>query len=272
MHRLSFLPLLTAVAMVFATSGLAHAQDSPTVEPLAKAHAHNDYWHQRPLLDALDHGFTSVEADVFLLDGRLLVGHDPEELRADRTLEALYLDPLSRRVARNRGHVYETPSQFLLLIDIKNDLTAVRAQLLKLLQKHQGILTKTVNGKTQPGAVTVVLSGEAPREQLGAGGVVLAGADGRLADLEGTLPPVAAMPLISDRWSSHFTWKGEGPMPMAERQRLREVVAEAHQNNRLVRFWGAPDRRRVWRELHQAGVDLLNTDDLPGLAAFLREK
>ena len=49
---------------------------SSEVEPLAQAHAHNDYEHPRPLLDALDHGFTSVEADVWLVDGELLVAHD----------------------------------------------------------------------------------------------------------------------------------------------------------------------------------------------------
>ena len=31
-------------------------------------HAHNDYLHSRPLLDALDQGFDSVEADVFLVN------------------------------------------------------------------------------------------------------------------------------------------------------------------------------------------------------------
>ena len=36
------------------------------VVPLPNAHAHNDYEHKRPLFDALDHGFCSVEADVFL--------------------------------------------------------------------------------------------------------------------------------------------------------------------------------------------------------------
>lgn len=50
------------------------ASASPTrtdVTPLPRAHAHNDYEHARPLLDALDHGFTSVEADVWLVDGEL---------------------------------------------------------------------------------------------------------------------------------------------------------------------------------------------------------
>ena len=63
----------------------------PGVSPLPNAHAHNDYEHNRPLFDALDHGFTSVEADVFLVDGKLLVGHDREALKPERTLDSLYL-------------------------------------------------------------------------------------------------------------------------------------------------------------------------------------
>ena len=39
------------------------------VSPLRRAHAHNDYYHKRPLLDALDQGFCSVEADVFFAQG-----------------------------------------------------------------------------------------------------------------------------------------------------------------------------------------------------------
>jgi hypothetical protein len=41
------------------------------VKPLSRAHAHNDYEHDRPLYDAFAHGFNSVEADVFLVDDDL---------------------------------------------------------------------------------------------------------------------------------------------------------------------------------------------------------
>src|SRR4030095_12119754 len=44
--------------------------------PLLRAHAHNDYEHTRPLLDALEQGFCSVEADIYLIDGELRVAHD----------------------------------------------------------------------------------------------------------------------------------------------------------------------------------------------------
>src|SRR2546428_201080 len=73
--------------------------------PLVHAHAHNDYEHKRPLLDALDHGFCSVEADIFLVDGKLLVAHELGQTKPERTLQALYLDPLRERVKANGGRV-----------------------------------------------------------------------------------------------------------------------------------------------------------------------
>src|SRR6185295_14563982 len=74
------------------------ASEGVTAKPLPQAHAHNDYEHARPLLDALDHGFCSVEADIWLTPDGLLVAHDRKDLKPARTLEALYLDPLRERV------------------------------------------------------------------------------------------------------------------------------------------------------------------------------
>ena len=74
---------------------------------LLQGHAHNDYYHKRPLEDALECFFCSIEVDVFLKDGKFLVGHDRVELREDRTLERLYLDPLKKRVLDGKGYVYE---------------------------------------------------------------------------------------------------------------------------------------------------------------------
>ena len=91
------------------------------VQPLPAAFAHGDCEHPRPLLDALDHGFANVEADVHLVGDELLVAHDAEDLRPGRTLAALYLDPLRERVRRNGGSVYRQPTPFSLLVDVKTD-------------------------------------------------------------------------------------------------------------------------------------------------------
>src|ERR1041385_3971816 len=92
---------LSLFALASATV-LAHA--APPA-PLLHAHAHNDYEHKRPLLDALDHGFCSVEADIFLVDGKLLVAHELGKTKPERTLQALYLDPLRELVKANGGRV-----------------------------------------------------------------------------------------------------------------------------------------------------------------------
>ena len=71
-----FRPICTLVVLSLVSVALnAQGPDTATdsAKPLANAHAHNDYEHDRPLLDALDEGFTSIEADVFLVEGQLLV-------------------------------------------------------------------------------------------------------------------------------------------------------------------------------------------------------
>jgi hypothetical protein len=56
---------LTGIAAPSAANpSVAHAPASVVLgQPLAAAHAHNDYEHKRPLVDALERGFTSVDAE-----------------------------------------------------------------------------------------------------------------------------------------------------------------------------------------------------------------
>jgi hypothetical protein len=74
--------------------------------PHPNAHAHNDYEHPRPLKDALQNGFISVEADVHLKDGKLLVSHDSPDKNSS-SLEKLYLTPLDSLLKINSGRIYK---------------------------------------------------------------------------------------------------------------------------------------------------------------------
>ena len=242
--------------------------------PLAQAHAHNDYEHPRPLLDALDQGFTSVEADVWLVDGRLLVAHDRDQVVPGRTLERLYLSPLEARRQMNAGSVYPGwDDGFQLLIDAKSEAGPTWAALQEALARHPRLMTTFTAEGTEPGAVTAVISGNRDRAAIPATPVRYAAYDGRLSDLE-TGTPASFMPLVSDNWTTTFTWTGRGQMLAAERLKLRAIVARAHRQGYRVRFWATPDeagpaRSAVWREELRAGVDHLNTDDLVGLRRFL---
>lgn len=262
-----------APIILFAVCGYAFPAigDDPT-QPTAvfrQAHAHNDYLHDRPLLDALDNGFCSVEADIFLVDGELLVAHSVRELSKDRTLRGLYLDPLRDRIANNGGSVYGDGQPFHLLIDIKSKGEPTYRALHQLLSQYKEIFTSVTDGQSTERAITAVISGNRPFEAVAADSPRFVGIDGRMSDLDSD-KPANLMPLISDRWGSHFKWRGKGAMPASEQEKLRQVVNKAHQRDRRVRFWATPDNKIAWAALRDAGVDLINTDDLVGLSGYLR--
>lgn len=236
--------------------------------PLPDAHAHNDYEHPRPLLDALDQGFCSVEADIYLIDGKLLVAHNREDVSPDRTLQRLYLDPLRNRAETNHGRIFPEIPSITLLIDIKSDAASTYAALERVLKPYQAILTEFNHAGIRTNAVTVIVSGNRPREQMTHEPIRLAAYDGRLPDLE-SRAPVSLIPLISDNWATHFKWRGQGPIPDQDRQKLRSILDTAHKQGRRVRFWGAPDRPEAWGYFRDAGVDLINTDHLAELRRFL---
>lgn len=256
-----------ALSLFFLPAVLLHADD-PSPKPLPNAHAHNDYLHKRPLLDALDQGFCSVEADIFHVDGKLLVAHDPLQVRLGRTLQALYLDPLRARAKANGGRIHRDGPPLTLLIDIKTDGETTYAALAKVLAEYADILSSVEDGKLTERAVSVIISGNRPEANIAASSPRYCSIDGRFSDLASD-KSVHLLPLISDNWTKHFTWKGEGKFPTAERAKLREIVEQAHKSGRRVRFWGTPEKVELWKELRAAGVDLINTDDLEGLNKFL---
>lgn len=265
-------PTLFAVCLstilLLSIAQCASAQTVASARPLLKAHAHNDYLHERPLLDALKHGFCSIEADIFLVDGQLLVAHSFVELRPDRTLEKLYLQPLRERVRQHNGHVYPNETPFTLLIDIKKDGVKTYKALSELLQKYNDVFSHNANGERQERAVTAIISGDRPIKEINADESHIAGIDGRMADIDSDVP-VRQMPLISDNWRKHFRWAGKGEIPADEATKLKEIVQKVHAKGRRLRFWATPDTPAAWKVLNDANVDLINTDDLPGLAEFL---
>ncbi|KAH7377784.1 PLC-like phosphodiesterase [Pyrenochaeta sp. MPI-SDFR-AT-0127] len=141
-------------------------------------HSHNDYWRRVPLYDALRWGCTGVEADVWLFDDDLFVGHSTNALTQNRTFRSMYVDPLVRMLDHKnepgdfaipstiKNGVFDTvPAQTLvLLVDFKNnghDIFPVVSQQLSSL-RERGYLTYFDGESTIEGAITVVATGNAP--------------------------------------------------------------------------------------------------------------
>ncbi len=109
----------------------------PTSYSAENAHSHNDYEQATPFWSAWKQGFGSIEADIFLHQGALLVAHEKSQLKNHYTLDSLYLEPLQKCILENKGQVYADSSRFLqLMIDIKTDAQPTLAVLAETLKNY----------------------------------------------------------------------------------------------------------------------------------------
>ncbi len=239
-----------------------------------RGHAHNDYEHRRPLLDALDAGLTSVEADVWAVDGELLVAHARDEVDPARTLSSLYLRPLAEHFADVRDSPRVPTVQ--LLVDVKSAPSATLPLLRDQLASYAPVLTRYRGCAVSSGPVSVVVSGRHVRPAAPSPGTVsYFGYDMQPERARDTGLQKAITPLVSARWDAYFTWNGHGSLPGAERAELDDMVGVAHAAGSAIRFYNTPDDRgpardAVWRQLVAAGVDYIGTDDLAGFRPFVR--
>lgn len=235
---------------------------------LPHAYAHNDYWHKRPLLDALDNGFTHVEADIYLRHSRLVVSHNPPFLGHRRTLESLYFRPLLQRFTSD-GECQQSPlDTIVLMIDIKSKGVRTIKALNRLLERYKPVLTSCEDGKLTIRNLTLVITGHRPMVWLEKDGprYLFVDADLNRLDRRRTLPDLYFT--ASCRYSRLISWKGRGQIPTSDQQRLTALVGQAHAMGAKVRLWGSPDKPRIWNFLISCGVDLINTDRLVALKNY----
>jgi len=236
---------------------------------LPNAYAHNDFWHKRPLMDALQNGFRHIEVDIFLRGDQLIVAHAFTFLKKKRTLEELYLIPLLNYIKENEiagNGLNNYP--ITLMIDFKTDANKTYLALAPILEKYKSILSGYENGRLTMRNATIVITGNKPYHLIRAKDNNFAFIDENLKHT-GKDSTSNIYPIASCKYSRLVKWKGKGALPETQRKRLEYFVTEAHKNGRKVRLWASPENKAVWHELLKCHVDLINTDRLIQLRNFL---
>lgn len=261
-------PMKKALVILLFLSQAALAQ----VAPLRHGHAHNDYAHTRPLFDALENGFTSIEADVFLHQNELKISHLGLALNQAKTLEELYLKPLYKIVYQNDGQVYKNNNTpVILMIDFKTG-AGTYAVLKNILKKYEDILTVYKGDSViYQRAVNILISGNAPYAELQQEDTAFITIDGNLSKMNDTINR-KLITRYSSSWSKYFTWKGRGEIPATQKAVLINFVTQAHSLKKEIRFYHIPDKEKVWQTLMEAGVDWINTDKLAAYRKFTEQE
>jgi hypothetical protein len=213
--------------------------------------------------------------------GELYLG--PGSPQPGRTLRRLVLAPLFARAQAGGGRLRgDQHVPFRLVVSIggpsRDTDTLMRAyrMLNQQLRDHAPLLSRCADGRLEPGAVTVAVTGIVDvRELLATEQIRYAFADGSFDDIGSRSAPPVLVPMISEPWLRRFGWDGREPIPAEERHLLHAMVRAAHEDGRTVRISGLTTgsraaRRAVWAELAAARVDVIADADQAGLAQFLR--
>lgn len=249
------------LALALTCCGAAAAQ------PPVLIHSHNDYAQRVPLYQAYAQQVSSIEADVFLHDGQLLVGHDVEDLRADMTFEALYVEPIVTLFARNGGRAFRDSDQTLqLMVELKSETDPTLRAVAALLGRWPEVFDPEVN----PAAVRVAVTGRVPAPETFDRYPRFLGFDGAW-DADYTPEQLERIALISTNFRDFSQWNGKGTIIPAEKERLEQVIDRAHEQGKPVRFWNAPEGTTVYYTFYDMGIDYINTDNPEVCAAFFAD-
>jgi alkaline phosphatase len=243
--------------------GLISVQAQPLHYTPGNAHSHNDYENPVPFWTAYNAGFGSIEADIWLQpDGKLLVGHDLNEIKNGRTLEQYYLDPMKQCVEKNHQHIYaDTGKHLQLLIDVKTEAVSTLKRLIEVLQQFPHL---TENPK-----IIFVISGNRPAPENFTSYPSFISFDGDPLHAY-TDEQQKKIGLLSDNFVKYAFWNGSDSMPAASLAKIQDAISKAHMIKKPIRFWASPDKPNAWRQLMKLGVDYINTDKIDELAAFLK--
>ena len=223
------------------------------------AHSHNDYLNPQPLECALSNQFGSVEADVFPVNGVLLVAHDKKDTLSSRSLYSLYTRPLFRLLTSSNKQ------KLNLLIDIKENHKLAIQLLLKELEP----LMPYLSTPEKPNYLTVIISGERPVPAEYDNYPPYIFFDDNLKFSHNNEQWRRVL-LVSLPFNKYSKWTGKGPLKGRERKRLQTIVDSVHRAGKPIRFWAAPDTKFSWEKQKQLGVDFIGTDKIRELGDFMK--
>lgn len=222
-------------------------------------HSHNDYEQKEPFYAAYNLGFDSIEADLYIKNGKLYVAHDWKNIDRKRTFKNLYWKPLMAKIKANKGYAYPDKKELYLLLDLKKDGKQILAVLDKLFKHHRKDLKH----------VHITISGDMPKPEEFEQYDKLMFFDGR-RNTQYSEKAYERVDMVSASFLDFGKyWPGKQEMPEETYQNIRAFVMANHAKGKRVRIWGTPNTTLAFETLKKLEVDFIGTDDLDLLKKFI---
>lgn len=250
--------LLTQVLFFLLVTFQASAQNSAEF----KIHSHNDYLQTVPFWTAFGVGASSIEVDLILKDGKLTAAHEAASINLDRTIESLYLDPISKGI--ENGVI--SSFGFHLLVDLKTEAYSTLEVLEESMKNYEFMLYS----KSNPEGLKLIISGNRPKPEDYSNYPEWMFFDFQSTELSKNLP-WDKIGMVSLSFRQFSVWNGKGRMVEDQRVKLQNFIDLVHSFDKPVRFWGSPDSKSAWKAFYEMGEDYINTDHPNEAADYLNK-
>ena len=180
-----------------------------------------------------------------------MAAHEPETIDPKRTIESLYLDPISEGL--KSGVI---PSiNFHLLVDLKTAAHPTLEVLLESMKNYEAFLY----GKDNPDGLKLIISGNRPKPEEYKNYPQWMFFDYQSKELTSDLP-WDKIGMVSLSFRQFSVWNGKGRMVESERQSVQDFIDRVHSFDRPARLWATPDSKSAWKAFYDMGMDYINTD------------
>lgn len=237
-----------------------------------EVHSHNDYVQANPFWGAFNAGTSSIEADVYLVDGDLYVAHRKKELviTPERTLRSMYLEPLKKEWDKNGGKPYADGTPLELMVDMKRDQHESLSRLVEIIETEGYLPMFDVTSNSS--AVKLVVTNlpdiiENHQEDFPEWVYY----DG-IPNMTLTEKGAAKVAMISEKASIYTSWSGTGEMSAEDQMAIKAAIEDAHKIGTTFRLWDFPDGPEAWEMSVKLGLDWINTDTPAEAVAWLKAK
>ena len=217
-------------------------------------HSHNDYNRTAPFWEAYSQHCQSIEADVFLHNGELLVGHEVEDLKPENSFLRLYVDPIVRTFRANGGKMWAgSQDRLMLLVELKSATEPTLTEVIEQLEEFPDVFCS-------PEGVKVAITGNTPSKDHFRDYPEWVGFDGDIRETY-TWAQLERVALVSNSFRMFAKkWNGKGRMIDPELNAVKDAIAKVHSWGKPIRFWEAPEGTTAYFTFWKLGVDIINTD------------
>ncbi len=224
-------------------------------------HSHNDYVRTVPFWEAYSQHCASIEADVHLYEGQLLVGHDLKDLTPERTFDGMYVQPVVQTFRANGGKMWPgSQDRLILMVELKSPTEPELTEIIKVLEQYPDVFCS-------PDGVQVVITGNTPAPEKFTEYPKWIYYDGDIRD-NYTPEQLAQVGMVSNSFRMFAKkWNGKGRMIDTELDAVKAAIAKVHAMGKPIRFWEAPEGTTAYFTFWKLGVDIINTDK-PAVASL----